>query len=53
MLMGTGIGENDSASVPLMTDKGTESWKPFEQRIPYEVCNRVCLPVKYAQKTRK
>lgn len=41
-----GTGENDSASVPLMTDKGTESWKPLGQHIPNEA-NRETVPVLY------
>ncbi|XP_074345907.1 uncharacterized protein LOC141684712 isoform X2 [Apium graveolens] len=41
-----GTGENDSASVPLMTDKGTESWKPLGQHIPNEA-NRETAPLLY------
>nr|XP_017255856.1 PREDICTED: uncharacterized protein LOC108225492 isoform X2 [Daucus carota subsp. sativus] len=41
-----GTGENDSASVPSMTDKGTESWKPLEKLIPNQV-NRETAPVLY------
>ncbi|KAK1358716.1 BZIP domain-containing protein [Heracleum sosnowskyi] len=39
-----GTGENDSASVPLMTDKGAESWKPLGKHMPTEA-NHETLPV--------
>lgn len=48
-----GTGENDSASVPMMTDKGTESWKPLGQHIPNEVCDLLCLSVNFAPKRVK